>query len=306
MNFSIVYNPIATKFSQAALDHLIFKFVEKGLKLHTVAKSEYSGHVIKLIKELDPVSDYLITFGGDGTVNEAVRAFNEIEQHSVYAHISVGTTNDMANNLNLIRKDAIKSIDKLAEKGKERLMDTILVNGEPVSYVSAFGYIAAIPYLCDTKLKKKFGHAAYVAAAMPPLLKGPQRIKATYTANGKTKDTDIILALITTSKGMGGITLYDDVDLNDGKFEVCLIHDITPALIAKLFGEYLTDSIDLSKYLKYADVFTTDELHIKFRGVLPYHDVDNDGNRASFSLTLHENELHYTMGKKLKILMPEC
>ena len=305
MNFSIIYNPIATKFSQAALDHLIFKFVEKGLKLHTVAKSEYSGHVIKLIKELDPVSDYLITFGGDGTVNEAVRAFNDIEQHSVYAHISVGTTNDMANNLNLIRKDAIKSIDKLAEKGKVRLMDTIMVNGEPVSYVSAFGYIAAIPYLCDTKLKKTFGQAAYVFAAMPPLLKGPQRIKATYTANGKTKDTDIILALITTSKGMGGITLYDDVDLNDGKFEVCLIHDFTPALIAKLFAEYLTDSIDLSKYLKYADVFTTDELHIKFRGVLPYHDVDNDGNKASFSLTLHENELHYTMGKKLKILMPE-
>ncbi len=305
MNFSIIYNPIATKFSQAALDHLIFKFVERGLKLNTVAKSEYSGHVIKLIKELDPVSDYLITFGGDGTVNEAFRAFNEIEQHSVYAHISVGTTNDMANNFNLYRKDAIKSIDKLAEKGKEALMDSILVNGEPVCYVSSFGYIAAVPYLVNPKLKKALGHASYVVAAMPPLLKGPQRIKATYTANGKSKDTDIILALVTTSKGMGGITLYDDVDLNDGKFEVCLIHDFTPALIAKLFGEYLRDSIDLSKYLKYADVFSTDELHIKFRGVLPYHDVDNDGNKADFSLTLHENELHYKVGKKIKILMPE-
>ncbi len=305
MNFSIIYNPIATKFSQAALDHLIFKFVERGLKLNTIAKSEYSGHVIKLIKELDPVSDYLITFGGDGTVNEAFRAFNEIEQHSVYAHISVGTTNDMANNFNLIRKDAIKSIDKLAEKGKEMLMDSILVNGEPVCYVSSFGYIAAVPYLVNPKLKKKLGHAAYVFAAMPPLLKGPQKIKATYTANGITKSCNIILALITTSKGMGGITLYDDVDLNDGKFEVCLIHDFTPALIAKLFGKYLTDSIDLSEYLEYADVFSTDELHIRFDGVLPYDDLDNDGNKASFSLSLHENELHYTVGKKIKILMPE-
>ena len=305
MNFSIIYNPIATKFTKAALDHLIFKFVEKGLTLHKVAKSEYSGHVIQLIKELDPVSDYLITFGGDGTVNEAVRAFNEIEQHSIYAHISVGTTNDMANNFNLIRKDAIKSIDKLVEKGKEQLMDSLIVNGEPVSYVSAFGYIAAIPYLCNTKLKKAFGQAAYVFAAMPPLLRGPQRIKATYSANGITKDTDILLALVTTSKGMGGITLYDEVDLNDGKFEVCLIHDITPALIAKLFGEYLTDSIDLSKYLDYADVFTTDELHIKFTDKLPYDDVDNDGNKASFSLSPENNELHYTLGKKIRILMPE-
>ncbi len=305
MNFSIIYNPIATKFSQAALDHLIFKFVERGLKLNTVAKSEYSGHVMKLIKELDPVSDYLITFGGDGTVNEAFRAFNEIEQHSIYGHISVGTTNDMANNFNLYRKDPIKSIDKLATKGKEMLMDSVLVNGEPVCYVSSFGYIAAVPYLVNPRLKKTLGHASYVVAALPPLMRGPQKIKATYTANGITKDTNILLALITTSKGMGGITLYNDVDLNDGKFEVCLIHDITPALIVKLFGEYLADSIDLSKYHEIADVFTTDDLRIKFTGVLPFDDVDNDGNKASFSLTLHENELHYTMGKKIKILMPE-
>ncbi len=305
MNFSIIYNPIATKFSQAALDHLIFKFVERGLKLNTVAKSEYSGHVIKLIKELDPVSDYLITFGGDGTVNEAFRAFNEIEQHSIYGHISVGTTNDMANNFNLFRKDPIKSIDKLATKGKEMLMDSLLVNGEPVCYVSSFGYISAVPYLVNSKLKKALGHAAYVVAALPPILKGPQKVKATYTANGKTKSCNILLALITTSKGMGGISLYKDVDLNDGKFEVCIIHDFTPALVAKIFGEYLRDNIDLSKYLKYCDVFSTDELHIKFNGVLPYDDLDNDGNKASFSLTLHENELHYKIGKKIKILMPE-
>ncbi|MBR3767322.1 MAG: hypothetical protein IKL10_03665 [Clostridia bacterium] len=305
MNFSIIYNPIATKFSQAALDHLIFKFVERGLKLNTVAKSEYSGHVIKLIKELDPVSDYLITFGGDGTVNEAVRAFNEIEQHSVYAHISVGTTNDMANNFNLYRKNAIKSIDKLATKGKETYMDSIIVNGEPVCYVSSFGYITAVPYLVNPKLKKALGHTAYVVAALPALMKGPQKIKATYTANGVTKSGNIYLALITTSKGMGGITLYPEVELNDGKFEVCLIKDVTPAFVAKVFGEYLRDSIDLSKYLDYADVFTTDELHIKFDGVLPYDDLDNDGNKASFSLSLHENELHYTIGKKIKILMPE-
>lgn len=305
MNFSIIYNPIATKFSQAALDHLIFKFVEKGLKLHAVVKSEYSGHVIKLIKDLDPVSDYLITFGGDGTVNEAFRAFNEIEQHSIYGHISVGTTNDMANNFNLFRNNPIKSIDKLATKGKEMYMDSIIVNGEPVCYVSAFGYAAAVPYLTSGKLKKSIGHAAYLAAAVPALLKGPQKIKVTYTANGVTKTGKIMLALITTSKGMGGITLYPDVELNDGKFEVCLIKNMNAPLIAKVCGEYLRDSIDLTKYLDYCDVFSTDDLHIHFDGVLPFDAVDNDGNKADFELTLHENELHYTIGKKIRILMPE-
>ena len=60
MTFSVIYNPIATKFSQAALDHLVYRFIEKGFTLYKVAKSEYSGHVIKLIKELDPTGSLKI------------------------------------------------------------------------------------------------------------------------------------------------------------------------------------------------------------------------------------------------------
>lgn len=305
MNFSIIYNPIATKFSQAALDHLIFKFVEKGFTLNKVVKSEYAGHVIPLIKELDPVSDYLFTLGGDGTVNEAVRAFNDIEQHSVYAHISTGTTNDMANNFNLFRKDPVKSIDKLALEGVETQMDSIIVNGEPVCYVSAFCYVAPVPYLVSTDLKKKLGHAAYVVSVVPVICRKPEKVKITYTANGETKSIETCLALITTSKGMGGITLYPDADCNDGKFEVFFLKELKPTIVPPLFAQYCADKINLADYIQYADVFSTDKLDIKFTGMLPKYAVDNDGNKAEFELTLHDNELHYTMGKKIRILKPE-
>lgn len=305
MNFSIIYNPIATKFSQAALDHLIFKFVERGLTLNAVIKSEYAGHVIPLIKKLDPVSDYLITLGGDGTVNEAIRAFNEIEQHSVYAHISVGTTNDMANNFNLFRHNPIKSIDKLATKGVETMMDSIIVNGEPVAYVSAFCYVAPIPFLVNTKLKKKLGHAAYVVSALPVIARKPEYVKITYTTNGETHSIKTCLALITTSKGMGGITLYQHANQNDGKFEVFFLKKLSPAIIPPVFAQYCLDKVNLADYVQYADVFSTDELTIRFDGILPKYAVDNDGNKAGFELSLHDNVLHYTMGKKIKILMPE-
>lgn len=304
MNFSVIYNPIATNFSQAALDHLIFKFIEKGLKLNVIAKSEYSGHVIELIKQLDPVSDYLLTLGGDGTVNEAVRAFNSIEQKSVYGHISTGTTNDMANNLNLIRNNPIKSIDKLAHEGVETYMDSVLVNGEPFSYVSAFGYVAPIPFLVNPKLKKALGHAAYVVSALPVITRPPEKIKISYTANGVTKSIKTCLALITTSKGMGGITLYQNTDQNDGKFEVFFLKEFSPAIVPGLFAKYLRDAVNLVDYIRYADTFSTDSLDIHFDGVLPRYAVDNDGNKASFDLTLHENELHYRLGKKIRIIMP--
>ncbi|MBQ7639113.1 MAG: hypothetical protein IJS90_09460 [Clostridia bacterium] len=304
MNFSIIYNPIASKFTDAALEHFVKRFEEKGLTLYKAVKSEYSGHVIPLIKELDPVSDYLFTLGGDGTVNEAVTAFNSIEQHSVYSHVSVGTTNDMANNLNLYRKDAIKSIDKLAGEGVETEMDSIIVNGEPVCYVSSFGYVAPVPYLVNVDLKKKLGHAAYVVSAVPILTKKPEWIRLKYTANGETNEVTTCLALITTSKGMGGITLYPNADMNDGKFEVLFLRKLSPALIAQMLPHYLTDSLDLKKYTKYCTCFSADEMTIEFVDKLPKHDLDNDGNQATFHLTDEEKTLKYSMGKKIKILKP--
>ena len=304
MKFSVIYNPIAIRFSQAALDHLVRRFTEKGYSLHTIAKSEYAGHVIGLVKELDPVSDLLITLGGDGTVNEAVRAYHDIEQHAVYAHISTGTTNDMANNFNLSRRDPIAAIDKLAAEGEETQMDTVLVNGEPICYVSAFGYVAPIPYLVSTKLKKKLGHAAYVFSALPILARKPEKIRFTYTANGETKEMTACLAMITTSKGMGGINLYKDADRNDGKFEVFFLHVLSPRLVADIFPHYLSDTIDIKKYTKYSTCFSTDEMTIKFN-TLPKHQVDNDGNKAGFTISPENNVLEYKMGKKIKILMPK-
>ena len=306
MNFSIIYNPIATKFTQEALDHLVFRFIEKGLTLHTVAKSEYSGHVIELIKELDPVSDYLFTLGGDGTVNEAVTAFNQIEQHSIYSHIAAGTTNDMANNYNLDRKDPIKAIDKLAAEGRVTQTDSIIVNGEPVCYVSSFGLVAPVPYLVNVKLKKRLGHMAYVVSALPILARKPEWIRMRVTANGKTEEITTCLALITTSKGMGGITLYPKADNNDGKFEVFFLRKLSPRMIMQIMPHYLTDTLDLSEYTKYCTCFSADKMTIEFIGMPPKYDLDNDGNQATFHLTLHERKLEFSMGKKIRVLMPEA
>ena len=303
MNFCVIYNPVSPHFSQDVLDYLVRKMTEKGFTLSQVLKSEYSGHVIQLIKEQDPLCDYVITMGGDGTVNEAVRAFNEIEQHCVYAHIATGTTNDMANNYNMARHDPYKGIDKLVAKGVETTTDSILVNGEPVCYVSAFCYVAPIPFLVSTKLKKKLGHAAYVVSALPIILRRPEKVKITYTANGETKSLTTCLALITTSKGMGGINLYRNSDQNDGKFEAFFLKHLSPKLVPELFSKYLKDNINLADYIQYADAFTTDKLDITFES-LPKHAVDNDGNKAEFELTPEHNELHYTMGKKIKVFMP--
>lgn len=301
--FSIIYNPVSTKFKMSIIEHIICRFVSKGMTLHKVEKSRYSGHVIELIKQLDPDSDLLITVGGDGTVNEAFRAFYEIEQHSVYAHISTGTTNDMANNFGLSRKDAIKSVDLLADGGHEAMMDSFTVNGEPVSYVSAFGFVAPIPYLVNNKLKKVLGHAAYVVSAVPVLASKQNKIKLTYEHDGVEEECECIMACILNSKGTGGVNVFKDVDMNDGKFEAVFVKSLSPKLIKEIFIQYLKDDIDLRQYKEFTVAFSTDYLKIKFEST-PKYEVDNDGNKASFTLKDSNNTLEYKIGKKIKILLP--
>ncbi len=302
--FSIIYNPVATKFKMSIIEHIICRFVSKGMTLHKVEKSQYSGHVIELIKQLDPDSDLLITVGGDGTVNEAFRAFYEIEQHCVYAHISTGTTNDMANNFGLSRKDAIKSVDLLADGGHVAQTDSFTVNGEPVSYVSAFGYVAPIPYLVNNKLKKVLGHAAYVVSAVPILASKQNKMKFTYSHDGIEDECECIMAAVLNSKGTGGVDVFKNVDMNDGKFEVLFLKSLAPQLIEKFFVQYIKNDINLKELEKYAVSFSTDNLKIKFSAV-PKYEVDNDGNKASFTFADSDNTLEYKIGKKIKVLLPE-
>ncbi len=301
---SVVYNPVATKFSENVLEHLLSAIKDGGWTLKECVRSEYSGHVIPLIKELDPVNDLIVTLGGDGTANEAVKAFNSIDQHCFYSHISAGTTNDMAENFGLDRKDPIKSVDILASSWQEKTIDSIIVNGEAVCYVSAFGFVAPVPYLTSNALKKALGHTAYILSALPVIAKKPEILPIRYTANGVTKEMNVCLGLISSTRGVGGITLYPRADMDNGKMDVFLVRDVTPDMVPLFLGKYLSNSLDLTELSRYAEVFSTDSLRIEFLGKYPEHEVDNDGNVASFTYKECGGVLDYMMGKKIKMLLP--
>ena len=302
--FSIIYNPVASNFKQEVIDSLICRFVSRGLTLVDCCKSQYSGHVIPLIKELDPVSDLIITVGGDGTVNEAFRAFYEIEQHCAYAHVSVGTTNDMANNYGLPRHDPIKAVEMLS-RGHTMLCDSFTVNDEPVAYVSSFGDITAVPYLTNNTLKNVIGHAAYVVSALPVIVDPFREYDVKLTHDGIEEQVSCMIGLITNSRGFGGISLYPDVSLNDAKFEVCVVRGrFSRTIAASLLKDYLADTVDMNNYEKIAVAFKTDSLDVEFIGKPPRYEVDNDGNKASFTYKECNNILRFRIGKKIKILLP--
>lgn len=299
---ALIYNPKATKFNEETLKraYLMIAELNHGADIK-FCKSEYPGHLIDLVKENND-RDLIITLGGDGTVSEAYKAFGDIKQNAIYAHLSVGTTNDMATNFNLYKNKPLKSLEKLLTESTIQDVDMLKMNDKTFAYISAFGYLAHVPFETNPKLKKKLGHLAYVATAAPDFTK-IQHLNTTIEIDGKEQDTNCFLGMISNFVESAGVKLHPYADPTDGIFEVLLLKKITPKAFMEIFPQYLMGKIDLRKYSDFVDIIQTDNIKFTFHD-LPNYDIDNDGDKANADLNEFNNTLTYQTDKKIKILMP--
>lgn len=302
---SIIYNPISTGFKPSHLSFIADRCLEKGLK-PKLCQSERAGHVVSLVRDENVPSNLILTMGGDGTLGEALKGFDD-EQLALYSHISTGTANDTKQNFGLDKTSITGSID-LILNGKVRNLDVVCVNDEVFGYVSCFGAFTHIPYNTPNKLKKMFGKAGYGMAAVPSIFdsfrNGIPSYQVTYESNGVKKTVPCLLGAISNSKGFGGVNVYKNAKLDDGKFEVLLVNSISSKLLFDVVNDFYHNNIDLDRYGDSLSVFQTDDLAIHFDEDIPSYKIDNDGDEASFSLNDNNRTLHYKTKGKVKMLLP--
>lgn len=296
----IIYNPVSTGFKENDIN-LIAKTMKENDIMPNFKKSMYEGHLIELVKESDDNDTLVITLGGDGTVSEAYRAYNEIDQKGLYAHVPTGTTNDMAKNFNVRYKDADKIVKDILN-GDVEFFDSYKMNNEIISYTSVFGYLAHVPYVTNKNMKKHLGHAGYVLSAFPYIIKSPEHYLIKYETDNIIGQTNCILGAITNSKGFAGIDLYKNVSLNDGKLELLLIKNANAKLIANLARDYVKNDIDLNKYKDYLIMDSSSNIRLTFKETYPKFNFDNDGEKSNEIITYGNDTIIYKPAKKIKVL----
>ena len=182
--------------------------------------SNYKGHVIDIVSELPNDTDLALSIGGDGTFNESMRGNFKREKRLVLAHIPMGTTNDVGKMFGY-EKDRIKNLKMLME-GTTRKIDICTINGEPFIYVAGFGKFMNIPYETKRKAKKRFGYLAYVFNGVKNFF-GPTNLHdLTFTVNGEEYNGLYSFLAVTNATRIAGMKIYDDIKLDDNKFEVLL------------------------------------------------------------------------------------
>lgn len=190
------------------------------VQVHTTQERE---DATKVVREQAKYYDLVVCSGGDGTLDEAVTRMMQSEVRTPLGYIPAGSTNDFANSLE-IPKDMIQAA-KTAVLGVPFSCDVGEFNGDYFIYVAAFGIFTDVSYATSQELKNALGHVAYI-------LEGAKRLYTIKTYHmrveydGNEIEGDFLLGMITNSTSVGGFKNMTgkDVKLDDGMFEVTLIH----------------------------------------------------------------------------------
>ena len=190
------------------------------VQVHTTQERE---DATKVVREQAKYYDLVVCSGGDGTLDEAVTGMMQSEVRTPLGYIPAGSTDHFAKSLE-ISKDMIQAA-KTAVLGVPFSCDVGEFNGDYFIYVAAFGIFTDVSYATSQELKNALGHVAYI-------LEGAKRLHTIKSYHmrveydGNEIEGDFLLGMITNSTSVGGFKNMTgkDVKLDDGMFEVTLIH----------------------------------------------------------------------------------
>ncbi|MDO4620656.1 MAG: diacylglycerol kinase family lipid kinase [Lachnospiraceae bacterium] len=251
----LIYNPKAGKgvFLQY-LSEIIDLFTKAGF-LVEVYPTQASGDAVKKIERLQDEYCMIVPAGGDGTLDEVVTGLLRSGRKIPIGYIPVGSTNDYASSLGL-PTNPLEAAGNIIG-GKPYRFDAGIVNENHMFiYVAAFGAFTEVAYQTNQDMKNALGHLAYLIEATKRLgdLKSyPLKV----TTSGESKEGNYIFGMVTNSISVGGIKNITgkDVELDDGLFEVTLVHNPKNLLeMREIVGCLLTSNYDTDLI----DFFRTD------------------------------------------------
>ncbi len=191
--------------------------------------------------------DAVVCSGGDGTLNETIKALMKSEKRIPLGYIPSGTMNDFASSIG-IPKDMPEAASVIV-KGEPVSVDIGSFNDEYFTYIAAFGAFTDVSYETPQQMKNMFGSLAYIMEGMKRL-NTAKSYHVRITNGSEVIEDDFIFGMTSNSTSVGGFKGLSgtEVKLDDGVFEVVLIK--TPKSLSEFqqtINAFLRREID-SKY----------------------------------------------------------
>lgn len=257
--------------------------------------TKYRGHAKRIIKSLADDISLVISVGGDGTFSEVMNGNLEREKRLVLSHLPVGTTNDIGHMYGL--GNNLYTNLKLILEGSVKEIDVGLINNHAFTYVASYGKFMDIPYDTPQELKKRLGYFAYMLEVFKRIAGHIPKNRINFYIDGEKYTGSYTFIIISNANRIAGINnFYNDVKLNDNKFEIMLCSLNRKIDIIKAFYILKTSG---ASHISGVEIYKTSNLKIEF--------LDNpkawctDGEKFYDDSNVFEIKLE----NKVKMLIPD-
>ena len=289
----VIYNPNSGKLSNQSEIKKVYKILENYGYETEVIFTKCKGDASNITRKLKDV-DLLLCAGGDGTLNEVISGNIQRKRPVLLGHLPLGSVNDVAHMYGMtssITKNLVMILN-----GVSKNIDVCMLNGKPFVYVACIGAYVDISYATPRKLKEKYGRLAYVIYGIQQLKQKLHSYKVKYTVDGIERSGEFSFIFITNSNRVAGMNnIYNDIKLDDNKFEVLLCNIKNRRDILK--AVYYIKRKDVSNLPGFVYI-KTDNIKIEFDKIPPSWCIDGD------ELLHNENEFEITINKDNNMLLP--
>ncbi|MBN2364796.1 MAG: diacylglycerol kinase family lipid kinase [Calditrichaeota bacterium] len=220
--YAVILNPAAGRGKVKNQEGIIFDLLKKEIGDFDIFRTEFPGHGQDISRKI--CSDYsvIVAIGGDGTMHETVNGM--IGGTAALAAVPAGSGNDFIKMLNLPRD--LKDIIHVIQEDKRKKIDIGKVGEIYFPNGLGIGFDAWVVRESQ-KIKKLRGFSIYLYAVLKTVFSYPNS-SIIFSADGVTEMKDIFLIAVGNGRAMGGgFFLTPDALIDDGKFDVCIIHALS-------------------------------------------------------------------------------
>ncbi|WP_085319289.1 lipid kinase YegS [Vibrio harveyi] len=253
----------------------IMRMREQGVDLQVRVTWE-SQDMTRLVSEaVNQGMKRIVVAGGDGTVNEAVTALNQIEANvrPELAIIPMGTANDFATatKIPIMIREAIE----LAVNGDAVAVDCVQANDRYFINIAAAGFGAEITAETPVELKNFLGGGAYTLTGLVKALGFKPYDGFLIIEQGSYQGEILVGAFCNSRLAGGGQELAPNALIDDGLMDITLVHPFLPHELPQVIDE-MQNPTETGQFVKHTQASW---LEIDFPKALPLN-LDGEPYRS--------------------------
>lgn len=238
---TIIVNPIARGVTRRFDSAAAVRYLRhRGLEVELAAPATSTEATAVARRAAEKGADLVFVVGGDGSLRAAAAGL--IGTPAALAAVPSGTANVWAKETGIPSRPRAAIDTHLA--GQIVPMDVGFANNQPFLLMAGIGWDARIAGRVSTRLKRRFGAAAYAVETLREL-PALRPITARWRTGETAHEERLALMIVGNTRLYGGLVEFTpDAVATDGQLDVAAIYPRGPADLVRLSGRLLVKRLE--------------------------------------------------------------